>query len=122
MLEGSVMALSRDADHNRDVSCSRETQVTVTTSTIGMQCGVTFLINTSSQTEEEFSVLAENNGQACALKKFPASRDNDEMVARAGLRICSCHQHSGNTGNFKEGSHDCKIFLTKMLGVWASNT
>ncbi|XP_077545256.1 uncharacterized protein LOC144158309 isoform X2 [Haemaphysalis longicornis] len=98
MLEGSVMALSRDADHNRDVSCNRETQVTVTTSTIGMQCGVTFLINTSSQTEEEFSVLAENNGQACALKKFPASRDNAEMVAKAGLRICSCRQHSGNTG------------------------
>ncbi|XP_077545292.1 uncharacterized protein LOC144158347 isoform X3 [Haemaphysalis longicornis] len=104
MLEGSVMALSRDADHNQDVSCSRETQVTVTTSTIGMQCGVTFLMNTSSQTEEEFSVLEVNNGQARALKKFPASRDNADPVAKTGLRICSCRQHSGNTGQRLERS------------------
>ncbi|XP_077557544.1 uncharacterized protein LOC144172800 isoform X4 [Haemaphysalis longicornis] len=52
--ESCVMAMSRDADRNWDVSCCRKTQATITSSATGTQCALVFHVSTSSQTEEEF--------------------------------------------------------------------
>ncbi|XP_077545509.1 uncharacterized protein LOC144158480 isoform X4 [Haemaphysalis longicornis] len=54
MPEGCVTAMSVGAASSRVVSCSQQTQATVTTSVRGTQCAPPLLISASSQTEKKF--------------------------------------------------------------------
>ncbi|XP_077546657.1 uncharacterized protein LOC144159197 isoform X2 [Haemaphysalis longicornis] len=103
MPENFVMAVSTDAAHNQDVSCSSQgTQAAITFSAIGTQCALLCLNSTSSQTEEDFSVLEVNDATACASRKFSVSQDGANIVRKSGL-ACSCCAHSSNTGSSFSG-------------------
>lgn len=54
MTKGCVVAMSTDVTHSWNLSCSRQTQATVTTGTTGTQCALGLLISSSCQTPEEF--------------------------------------------------------------------
>ncbi|XP_077545508.1 uncharacterized protein LOC144158480 isoform X3 [Haemaphysalis longicornis] len=60
MPEGCVTAMSVGAASSRVVSCSQQTQATVTTSVRGTQCAPPLLISASSQTEKKFPVDGSN--------------------------------------------------------------
>ncbi|XP_077547331.1 uncharacterized protein LOC144159615 isoform X3 [Haemaphysalis longicornis] len=104
--EGCVAAMSVDAASCRDVSCS-QTQASITTCAIGVQCGVTLVISRGSQTRQKFSVRGGDETQGGASKKFRASG--------AGPHTCSCPPRSGNTGHLScnlglaTGNHVCRL-------------
>ncbi|XP_077545654.1 uncharacterized protein LOC144158566 isoform X4 [Haemaphysalis longicornis] len=80
---GCIMAVSTD------VSCSQETQATVSACAIGTQCALVSLTCVGCQTYEDFPVLEVGNLKPGALKRFPEG---------AVLDTCSCHLHLSNEG------------------------
>ncbi|XP_077545889.1 uncharacterized protein LOC144158705 isoform X4 [Haemaphysalis longicornis] len=109
MPEGCAMTLSTVAACSQDVSCSQRTQATIATMAIGTQCCLRLLTSTSSQTDEQFSVLELENAQSAGLGKFPASQGGTDIVAKAGPHTCSCQPHSDNAGTFLNDSGEVEI-------------
>ncbi|XP_077545100.1 uncharacterized protein LOC144158240 isoform X5 [Haemaphysalis longicornis] len=105
MLSSCVPAKSTDEACSQDVSCSQQTQAAIATSAMGTQCALTLLINGSSQTEQELSVLEVNYtqvGDSGGLDRFATSRDDADISAEPSRHTCSCDRHIGNAGQLHQ--------------------
>lgn len=78
-----------------DAACSQQTQATVATGTIGIQCALGLLVSASSQTCQGFSGL--DVDQASWLVRLPGPRGAANIT---GPLTCICRTRSGCAGSF----------------------
>lgn len=90
------MAMSTDGTCSRAVSCCKNTQAAITTSSIGLQCAATLLISANSQTEEgipeikdddEDVLMAKQQWRALAASGNKKKRKAKTQLARHGQKL-----------------------------------
>lgn len=103
--KGRVTEMFTDVARSWHISCSKQTQATVTTGTIGTQCTLGALISSSCQTYEEFPGFGVDGAGAGTswVARFPVPRGGIDMP-EAVPHTFSCGTQSGSTGCLSSGS------------------
>lgn len=94
------MEMLMDVARSWDIPCSKQTQATVTTGTIGTQCTLGVLISSSCQTHKEFPGLEVDGAKAGAswVARFSEPGNGADITQEAVPRTFSCDTQFGSTG------------------------